>query len=81
MAYAQALLVDKDALVTAQDNNDVTLAQEILQAAYRADVRPLIAEASLLAGGALDPVATYRSLNVRANLIKERGLKTVATGL
>ena len=81
IAYAQALLVDKTALVTAQNNNDVALAQEILQQAYRTDVRPLIAEASLRAGGALDPVNTYRQLQVRDNLIKERGLKTVATGL
>jgi L-rhamnose isomerase/sugar isomerase len=81
IAYAQALLVDKKALQAAQQNNDVTLAQEILQAAYRTDVRPLIAQASLLMGGALDPINAYRKLNVRDNLIKERGLKTVATGL
>jgi len=81
IAYAQALLVDKAALVAAQNNNDVALAQEILQQAYRTDVRPLIAEASYRSGGALDPIATYRKLNVRENLIKERGLKTVATGL
>ena len=81
IAYAQALLVDKTALVAAQNNNDVALAQEILQQAYRTDVRPLIAEASYSSGGALDPIAAYRKLNVRDNLIKERGLKTVATGL
>lgn len=81
IAYAQALLVDKKALSAAQNNNDVALAQEILQTAYRTDVRPLIAEASLRAGGAIDPIGTYRSLKVRDNLIKERGSKTVATGL
>jgi L-rhamnose isomerase/sugar isomerase len=81
IAYAQALLVDKNALQAAQLNNDVALAQEILQAAYRTDVRPLIARASLLTGGALDPINAYRKLNVRNNLIKERGLNTVATGL
>lgn len=81
IAYGQALLVDKTALVAAQNNNDVALAQEILQQAYRTDVRPLIAEASFRIGGALDPVNAYRKLNVRENLIKERGLKTVATGL
>jgi len=81
IAYAQALLVDKPALISAQNNNDVTLAQEILQQAYRTDVRPLIAEASLRSGGALDPVGAYRALNVREQLIKERGTKTVATGL
>jgi L-rhamnose isomerase/sugar isomerase len=81
IAYAQALLVDKKALQAAQLNNDVALAQEILQAAYRTDVRPLIAQASLLMGGALDPINAYRKLNVRDSLIKERGLNTVATGL
>jgi L-rhamnose isomerase/sugar isomerase len=81
IAYAQALLVDKTALKAAQQNNDVVLAQEILQQAYRTDVRPLVAEASHREGGALDPVNTYRHLKVRENLIKERGLKTVATGL
>ena len=81
IAYAQALIVDKAALTAAQQNNDVTLAQEILQQAYRTDVRSLVAEASLLSGGALSPVGAYRKLQVRDNLIKERGSKTVATGL
>src|SRR5476651_649585 len=81
IAYAQALIVDKTALVTAQNNNDVTLAQEVLQRAYRTDVRPLVAEASLRSGGAIDPIGAYRKLQVRENLIKERGEKTVATGL
>ncbi|GGH23472.1 TIM barrel protein [Mucilaginibacter phyllosphaerae] len=81
IAYAQALIIDKDALTAAQKNNDVVLAQEILQQAYRTDVRPLVAEAGLRNGGALNPVAAYRKLKVREHLIKERGLNTVATGL
>ncbi len=81
IAYAQALLVDKPALQAAQKVNDVALAQEILQKAYRTDVRALVSEASLRAGGAIDPIGTYRKLKVRENLIKERGEKTVATGL
>jgi L-rhamnose isomerase/sugar isomerase len=81
IAYAQALIVDKAALTAAQNNNDVVLAQEILQQAYRTDVRPLVAEASLRNGGALDPVNAYRTLSIREHLINERGLKTVATGL
>lgn len=81
MAYAQALLVDRKALKTAQQNNDVALCQEILQEAYRTDVRTLVAEARLRAGGALDPIALFRSVKVREKLIAERGLKTVATGL
>jgi len=81
IAYAQALLVDKTALQAAQNNNDVALAQEILQQAYRTDVRPLVAEASVRNGGALNPIEAYRKLQIREHLIKERGLKTVATGL
>ncbi|WP_448698915.1 TIM barrel protein [Mucilaginibacter sp. AW1-3] len=81
IAYAQALLVDKAALQAAQKANDAALAQEILQKAYRTDVRALVSEASLRAGGAIDPIGTYRKLQVRENLIKERGEKTVATGL
>ena len=81
IAYAQALIVDTKALKEAQAVNDVVKAQEILQAAYRTDVRPLVAEARLRAGGALQPVQLFRALKVRDQLIKERGQTTVATGL
>ncbi|GAB3642329.1 sugar isomerase [Spirosoma arcticum] len=81
LAYAQALLVDRVALDEARESNDVVRAQEILQDAFRTDVRPLVAEARLRAGGALNPLALFRQLNVRQQLISERGAKTVATGL
>ena len=80
-AYAKALLVDQEELKVAQSRNDVTLCQEILQNAYRADVRPLLAEARALRGGAIDPLKSYRNLNVRTGLIKERGMNSIATGL
>lgn len=81
IAYAQALLVDDKELCAAQQTNDVANAQEVLQTAYRTDVRPLIAEARLRCGAALAPLQLFRKLKVRENLIKQRGLKTVATGL
>lgn len=81
IAYAEALLIDTKALSAAQEANDVAKAQEILQSAYRTDVRPLVAEARLRAGGALQPIQLFRDLKVREHLIKERGQKTVATGL
>ena len=81
LAYAQALLVDRIALDEARESNDVVRAQEILQDAFRTDMRPLVAEARLRAGGALNPLALFRQLNVRQQLISERGAKTVATGL
>jgi L-rhamnose isomerase/sugar isomerase len=81
IAYAQALLVNTKELRQAQEVNDVTKAQEILQTAYRTDVRPIIAEARIRSGGALQPLQLFRSLKVREQLIKERGEKSVATGL
>lgn len=81
ITYAQALLVDRKRLVEAQNNNDVVTAQEILQQAFRTDVRALVAEARLRSGAALNPLALFRNEKVREGLIKQRGLKTVATGL
>ncbi len=80
-SYAKSLLIDRKALNLAQNNNDVVHCQEILQTAYQTDVRALVAEARLKMGGALDPLALFRSLNIRAALTKERGSETVATGL
>ena len=81
IAYAQALLVDTEALEQARRNNDVVAAQELLQEAFRTDVRPLVAEARLRAGAALQPLQVFRQLHIREKLIKERGAKTLATGL
>jgi len=81
IAYAQALLVDLKALDEARQQNDVARAQEILQHAYRSDVRPLLAEARLRSGAALNPITLFRDLDVRRQLVRERGTKTVATGL
>jgi L-rhamnose isomerase/sugar isomerase len=81
LAYAQALLIDTAALKAAQEINDVVRCQEILQAAYRTDCRPLVAEARIRNGGALDPLELFRSEAIRAVLIKKRGDKTAATGL
>lgn len=81
LAYAQALSVDRVALQKAQSENDVVRSQEILQQAFRTDLRPLVAEARLRAGAALAPLELFRTQNVRQELIKSRGLKTVATGL
>lgn len=80
-AYAHALLVDRRRLVAAQEQNDVVAAQGILQSAFRTDVSALVAEARLRSGGALDPLTLFRAEKVRGQLIKERGVSGVATGL
>lgn len=81
IAYAQSLIIDRKKLVEAQNNNDAVTAQELLQQAYRTDVRAIVAEARLRAGAALNPLSVFRNEKIRENLIKERGSKTMATGL
>lgn len=81
LAYAQALLVDRNKLSEAQLRNDVVAVQEVLQQTFRTDLRPLVAEARLRNGGALHPLQAFRELKVRDTLIKERGANTIATGL
>lgn len=81
ISYAQALLIDRVKLNEAQQNNDVVIAQEILQNTFRTDVRSLVAEARLRSGGAIEPLQLFRKMQIREQLIKERGSKTVATGL
>jgi L-rhamnose isomerase/sugar isomerase len=81
IAYTQALLVDRKALNAAQLENDTVRCQELLQAAYRTDVRALVAEARLRGGGALEPLGVFRELGIREKLIAKRGSKTTASGL
>jgi L-rhamnose isomerase/sugar isomerase len=81
LAYAQALIVDKKALVAAQSSYDVGVAQEILQDAFRTDIRPLVRESIRQSGGAISPIQSYRELKVRETLIQERGTKSKARGL
>jgi L-rhamnose isomerase/sugar isomerase len=81
VTLAQALLVDRAALAEAQHDDDPAHAAEILQAAYRSDVRALVAEARLRNGAALSPLATFRSLGYREAAVAERGAGAVATGL
>jgi L-rhamnose isomerase / sugar isomerase len=81
LAYAQALLVKRTNLARAQESNDVVEAQELLQDAYRTDVRPLVAEARLRNNAALHPIRFYRKRALRSILVHERGETATATGL
>ncbi len=79
--YARALLVDRRKLEQAQGDNDAVLAEETLRDAFFTDVRPLVAEATQRAGGALDPIGLFRAEKLREKLIAQRGRFAVATGL
>ena len=60
-AYAQALIVDRNALEGYQETNDALMATETLKAAFRTHVEPILAMARFEAGGAIAPVAAFRS--------------------
>ncbi len=79
-AYAQALIVDRNALDEYQDANDALMASETLKRAYRADVEPILAEARRRAGGAIDPVATYRASGYRNKVAAERPASAAGGG-
>ena len=71
-AYAQALLVDRMALDGYQQENDAMMASDTLKRAYRTDVEPILAMARQKAGGAIDPIATYRASGYRKRVAAER---------
>ncbi|MFI9551587.1 L-rhamnose isomerase [Nonomuraea endophytica] len=58
-ATAKALLVDKNALKSAQAAGDVLAANAVLMDAYNTDVRPLLADLRQEAGLDPDPMAAY----------------------
>jgi L-rhamnose isomerase / sugar isomerase len=76
-AYAQALLVDRKALAGYQADNDALMASEALKDAFRTDVEPILAMARMEAGGAIDPVSTYRASGYRK---KVAGIRPAVTG-
>lgn len=80
-AFAKAKLVDRAKLKNCQLEGDVTGAQEVLQRAFLLDVRPIVREARIRSGGASDPLEVFRKLEIRQQLIKNRGKSSVATGL
>jgi L-rhamnose isomerase/sugar isomerase len=71
-AYVQAHLVDRNALQEAQDKCDPITAMTILKQAFTTDVAPILAMARYRAGGAIDPIATYRASGYRRQKARER---------
>lgn len=64
-ACVQAHLVDREALSAYQEANDPLMALQTLKQAFTTDVSPILATARLRAGGAIDPIAVYRSSGYR----------------
>src|SRR6056300_200093 len=80
-AFAKALLVDQTALKQAQEENDVVVCQELIQNAFKTDVRPLVSQMRQRAGAAIKPLVVYRKTQQREIRIQNRGLDALATGL
>ncbi|TXT39891.1 MAG: L-rhamnose catabolism isomerase [Comamonadaceae bacterium] len=71
-SYAQALLVDRAALDAAQDANDALMATQALKRGFETDVTPILQRVRQEAGGAIDPIATYRASGYRQRVAIER---------
>ncbi|OYT90676.1 MAG: L-rhamnose catabolism isomerase [Burkholderiales bacterium PBB3] len=71
-SYAQALLVDRQALDVAQQGNDAIAASQSLKAGFETDVTPILKQARLEQGGAIDLLACYRASGYRAQVAAER---------
>jgi L-rhamnose isomerase/sugar isomerase len=77
-SYARALSVDRAALAEHQSKNDVILAFNTVRRAYDTDVSPILAMARYEAGGAIDPIATYRASGWRVRKAQTRKVPQVA---
>jgi L-rhamnose isomerase/sugar isomerase len=81
-AYVQSHLIDREALTEAQEKCDPLMALTILKQAFTTDVAPILAAARERAGGAIDPVATYRASGYRQRKDEERPAQIgVAAGI
>jgi L-rhamnose isomerase/sugar isomerase len=79
-AYAQALIVDREALSGYQEGGDALMAYETLKAAFRTDVEPILAMARLEQGGAIQPVRAFRASGYRGRVAAERPAVTGSGG-
>jgi L-rhamnose isomerase/sugar isomerase len=77
-AYLHASLVDRAALAAAQDESDVMAGHRLIKQAFNTDVSPILAEARMRKGGAIDPLSVYRASGYRAAKARERPVSGVA---
>jgi len=79
-AYAKALLVPRKELREAQLAGEVMGAHEILNWAYRLDVRPLLVQVRAEMGAPADPMAAYRASGYEEKIRAERGVADASGG-
>lgn len=72
-SYVKSLIIDRDSLKLAQQNNDIILCNKILMDAFNIDVEPLIAEVRLELGlDDTDPIRNYRNSGWAEKIASER---------
>src|SRR5438270_3765513 len=74
-AYVQAHLVDRQELSDAQEKCDPLRALATLKQAATTDVAPILAVARARAGGAIDPINTFRASGYRQRKAEERPVR------
>lgn len=79
-AFVKASLVDREALAEYQRNNDALMAQATLKAAFNLDVEPILQQARKNAGGAIDPIASYRASGYRQACAEQRPVDASRSG-
>jgi L-rhamnose isomerase/sugar isomerase len=80
IAYTKALLVDRVALLRAQEAGDVLGAYRVLQSAYETDVRALLSEVRVRQGMDPDPIAAFRASGYAERVARERIASTKSSG-
>jgi L-rhamnose isomerase/sugar isomerase len=79
-SYVKALIVDREALVDAQERGDVLGGHELLLDAYRTDVRPICAKVREEIGATADPVGALRTGTYVDKIVGERGAAATVAG-
>jgi L-rhamnose isomerase/sugar isomerase len=79
--YAKALVVDRAKLAQAQADQDIVLAENVLQQAFFTDVRPLMHAAREEMGVPTEPLAAFRASGYKEKIAAERGVRSGGGGL
>jgi L-rhamnose isomerase/sugar isomerase len=79
-AYARALIVNRPALAAAQPAGAGLEAHQLLNEAFRTDVRPLLQRVREEMGVPADPLAAYRASGYEARIAEQRGVKSSSGG-
>jgi len=79
-AYAKSLLVQRDGVTALQQDGDVLGGHNLLNDAYKTDVRPLLMKIRDELGVPADPIAAYRASGYEAQIAAARGKATAAGG-